>query len=569
VNNVAAILRRQKRARSIDFAAERGFIAVSTAIVMVLLLMCAALALDVAIWYARSAQLQRQADAAALAGVTRMPDFASAQSAATKIATQNRSSTGQVTVGTIPNSPRQIKVTVTDPAVRSFFGSLVKQSIGMTRSSIAEYVPKIEMGSRLNAIGTGSIPGWTPSGGTQNFWLAINGSCTAREDGDQYASKFDGTRDAAGVATCGGPSAVDNLSFRSEGSSSGHGQPSYSYIVDIPCAVPGQDPCVTDFAAPSSYVNIDAYNPIFDMSNDISTIDTNVIDPAIDLAQFNAAAVSTTFQLRTIDGSPTAYPLAQYDSCFQCAATNGWITMWTVQRGGRYRIDVSSLDSVYAFGSNAFALRAWATGAGPVLCDAPGCPSIAGQASLSVYANVSGGQADFYLAKLAPARYYRGKKVQVLLFDPGEGAQSIQLLAPTPDPLNPYAPIGFSYRTWTPNLAGYPDDPGFPPANVVGPGFALDVSTLGSTLAPAQKAPWWGAHPPANDYEFNGRMVSIELQIPPTYGCVANTIPCVEATPPQDGWWKIRYNTTASDVSDRTTWTVQLIGDPVHLVHNA
>ena len=132
-----------------------------------------------------------------------------------------------------------------------------------------------------------------------------------------------------------------------------------------------------------------------------------------------------------------------------------------------------------------------------------------------------------------------------------------------------FAPTGFSWRTWTPNLAGYPDDPGFPDTNVAGPSYELDVSALGSTLSPAQQAPWWAAHPPANDSIFNGRIVSIELQIPPTYGCVAATIPCVETPLPQDGWWKIRYNTLAAGVSDRTTWTVQLIGDPVHLIHNS
>ena len=551
---------------------ERGFVAVTTALVLVVLLMFAALGLDVAIFYTRSAQLQRAADAAALAGVTKMPRFAEAQAAATKIANQNRIETSHVIVVTVPNSPRQIKVSVNDPTVRSFFGSFVKKSIGLTRSSIAEYVPKIEMGSRLNAIGTGSIPGWTASGGTQNFWLAINGSCTAREDGDEFASKWDGTRSAAGVATCGGAGAIVNQGFRSEGSSSGLVQPSYSYVVDVPCPTVGQDPCTTPLSAP---VSIDVYNPRFDNSNDVSTIDTNVIDPAVNLSQFYAANVTTFFQLRTIDGDDVGQPKRDFFSCFQCAAANGWQRLFDVTTAGKYRVDVSAYDDANAFGSNAFSLVAYSNpGSLPdtdptnrVLCATTGCPSISGLSSISVYADASGDTADFYLAKLSPARYYRGKRVQVLLFDPGEGARSIQLLGPNNAPVG-YQPVGYTFRTWNPALDGYTTDNGFGATPVLAPTYELDVSGLGSSLPPLKQAPWWAAHPPANDSVFNGRVVSLEVQIPPTYGCVAATIPCVEAPLPDDGWWKIRYNTTAAAVSDRTTWTVQLVGDPVHLIHN-
>jgi hypothetical protein len=35
----------------------------------------------------------------------------------------------------------------------------------------------------------------------------------------------------------------------------------------------------------------------------------------------------------------------------------------------------------------------------------------------------------------------------------------------------------------------------------------------------------------------------------------------------QEGWWKIRYRMDGNDTSnDVTTWKVDLIGNPVHLV---
>ena len=54
---------------------------------------------------------------------------------------------------------------------------------------------------------------------------------------------------------------------------------------------------------------------------------------------------------------------------------------------------------------------------------------------------------------------------------------------------------------------------------------------------------------------FNGCWLTIRAVIPDDY------------TAPQDGWWKIRYIMTGDDTSfDVTTWTVNIIGNPVHLI---
>jgi Putative Flp pilus-assembly TadE/G-like len=549
-----APLRGRPRRRVRPRSGEKGFIAVTTAIMMTLLLMCAALALDVAVWFSRAAELQRTADAASLAGVVRMPDFANASAIAQEIATKNKVRLSAVTVATVPNSPRQLKVTIAEPNVRSFFGKLVNNGIPLQRSAIAEYVPKIELGSALNAIGTGDLPGWEPSGGTQDFWLAINGKCTAREDGDRYASAFDGNRKIDGTVWCDNSGAIDNADYRAESVTATTNEPTYSYIVDVPCPTTGLTPCPVD-------VKVEVYNPMFDNSNEAGVIDTNVIDPVgTSAGQFTWANFVTLFRLRDLDGNTVSPYAVPFGTCNQCqSANNQWYSLFTITQAGQYRVDVSTEDNPYAYGSNAFSLRAYHQSAGAVLCTGTTCPTIAGQASMGVYANVSSGQADFFLAKLSPARYYRGKKVQVQLFDPGEGARSIQILQPTG---GGYVPFTFRYQTWTPGLVGYPTDTGFPLATT----NELDVDQLASSLTSSQKAPWWGTNPPANDSIFNGRVVSLELQIPSGYGCVANAIPCVEDPLPQDGWWKIRYNTNTGVVSDRTTWSVRMFGDPVHLI---
>jgi len=40
---------------------------------------------------------------------------------------------------------------------------------------------------------------------------------------------------------------------------------------------------------------------------------------------------------------------------------------------------------------------------------------------------------------------------------------------------------------------------------------------------------------------------------------------CAAAGETQQGWWKIQCTTCAS-ANDTTTWTVSLVGNPVHLV---
>jgi hypothetical protein len=94
---------------------------------------------------------------------------------------------------------------------------------------------------------------------------------------------------------------------------------------------------------------------------------------------------------------------------------------------------------------------------------------------------------------------------------------------------------------------------------------------------------------------FNDRLVSLEVQIPSTYGCAPGSgtdaaHECVDLEDqkasdptnpaflglPQNGWWKIRYyplkETPSAPVylpmTDSTTWSVNLIGDPVHLIQN-
>ncbi len=190
-------IRRALRDRS-----QAGYVMVVTTIVLPLLLMMLALAVDVAIYYFRSVQLQRAADSAALAGVTRMPRFRDADLTARDVARRNGFVDAEdgVSVRTSfpPENNKRFNVAIRDSVVPIFFGRLIKEHWDIEKKATAEYVSNIPLGSVENAIGTGYLTGASASEGMvngfapQNFWLAVSGPCAAKEAGDQISSKWDG-----------------------------------------------------------------------------------------------------------------------------------------------------------------------------------------------------------------------------------------------------------------------------------------------------------------------------------------------------------------------------------------
>ena len=85
---------------------------VITALMFPLLIMCVAFVVDVSMFFFKSIQVQRTADAAALAGVTRMPRTVDAQRLAVDIAKRNGYQNGvkgvTVTVAPPPDTNKQI-----------------------------------------------------------------------------------------------------------------------------------------------------------------------------------------------------------------------------------------------------------------------------------------------------------------------------------------------------------------------------------------------------------------------------------------------------------------------------
>ena len=573
-------------------AREDAYVAVMTALIITILLMAVGMAVDVASWYSRSTTLQRAADAAALAGVTATPNRASQRNIATESLTKSGIVDGVngMTVATsfLPGSSNRMQISVTDNNVTGFFTRWFRQSPSITRTATAQFIQNISMGSALNALGTGDKPGMTPDGSTQDFWLAVGGFCTAKEDGDRLLSSSDGSRQYNSDIHVCGHLTVPHPNPADAHANTDYDPAGYTYNLSVPCpGVMVDGECPYNAPVTPSPITIEIYDPSYSpvpaygVPDPFLRLDSKMVGsvhPA-----FNSVSVSTTYSVYRPDATPDDHtddgPSQMVSSTFAtcqspCADTNTWVPLITIpvgSPGGNYRVQVHTLQGEpNSFGHNVFAFRARVGATFSPCSSVPtssayniNCPSIAGDDSISVYANKSGAQADMYLARLAPASDYRGKRIRILLWDPGEGAKQIQILAP-----GSASPFTFAYKTWDPGLARLDGTKlqdkaeGWTSQIVTN---TLNVGTYGAASGwyGGVYYPQWDPNSRFSDSRYNDRMVAIELTVPRNYGRDATgaEIPLLD-----DGWWKIRYISDTGTVTDRTTWSVGLAGDPVHLV---
>ncbi len=157
-------------------------------------------------------------------------------------------------------------------------------------------------------------------------------------------------------------------------------------------------------------------------------------------------------------------------------------------------------------------------------------PRVYGIGAMGMFTQLPGGQtSEFYLAQIDEA--HKGKTMQIQLWDAGDTNQraEIEILGPTDS-------------GWTPRTLIYS---AVPDSYAASGTWCNDVSSTGTSIV---------THDGSNR-RYNGCWLTITIPLDGDYDA------------PQDGWWKIRYDITGSDVAtDITTWQVALIGNPVHLV---
>jgi hypothetical protein len=508
---------------------ESGVVLVWMALMMVVLLGMAGFAVDLGSWYLRSSKLQRAADAAALAGVVWMPgDPASAQAVAQATLAKNGIDTTKVAVSyPAPGSPQQFRVKLTDPDVPAYFSRPFLPKVTETRSATGEYVTPVPMGSPKNTFGSGNL---LPSPNSENFWAAVSGWCSGRENGDLRLAGKDQTF-LSGSWTCG-TALPPNVDYQDTG---------YVYAVDFA-------------SAPGTNIVLEIYDPGYNPTGSVA-----------DQSLRSGSTITTTYKVygktpSPFDAPTSTTPLHTRTFPTGTSGQNSWVALYTLNAptAGRYYIQVqTTANESNSYGTNGFALRArpasvpWsnATSVCTTVAGDPGysasCPQVHGVEDMSIFANQTGSSATFYLARIDPV--YAGKTMQIDLFDPGEGASKIEILNPNG------SPVTFDWRTPCGNINGQ---------TIAAPSGAscnASTKTAGADNVNNLDVSGTGTQPYGNlssNSKFSDRKVSLYVDLPVNYTSLYGT----------KTWWKIRYTTTSGAVTDRTTWSVNILGNPVHLV---
>ncbi len=528
-----------------------GFVLALTTLLLIPLLLFAGFATDLGSWYYTASKVQRAADAAALAGVVWLPDEDAAVDAAREAAAHNGYEHGVdgVTVEVTRVGGEQLEVRIGEP-VEQFFTQLVMDRFTVRRSSTAEYVLPVPLGSPTNTLGTGNL-------GDENFWLAASGRCASKENGDLLLpvtganfSSISNPPPATGnpYANCLGGNTVPNQDYDPRG---------YYYAINL--------------AANSSYdVEVQVYDASrrrCEPSGGRGCRDGNAAYFTGDTVgdgetSWNAAAqtwaggrrTTTTYVLgdRVVGfdyrASPAVATLVaeNNDGSYQ----GRWTTVGILRRPTRgiYPLQVFTGAAEAGRASNSFAIRAVPIGAPSSSCTTiqgesdylASCPQVHGLEWMSIMANLTDaasgtGQASFYLADVGDQ--HAGKVMEISLWDPGEGAQRIEVLDPAGNP------VPFRWEVECPTGVIQPDG-----GCSGGPGLSVDVS--GSGLS--QPGPYR-----ASSSRYSDRMLRLLVDVPSDFS------PYGDAR-----WWKIRY-TVAGSPTDRTTWGVRILGDPVRIIPNS
>ncbi len=193
---------------------DAGAVAVLVAILFPVLFAMAAFAVDVARWYLEGERVQKAADSAALAGVIYMPqDFATAKSTAIAAATRNGYTAGGDITIEVKQGPRpsQLQVTVSNVITNNFAFLIGQPTTVIGRTAIADYTGPAPMGSPCWSFGNEpdalaqarplNCPR-TPNSTYGSFWATIHGPEVDKTQGDQFMTR----PCAGGESGCTGPS---------------------------------------------------------------------------------------------------------------------------------------------------------------------------------------------------------------------------------------------------------------------------------------------------------------------------------------------------------------------------
>ncbi|SDP26418.1 Flp pilus assembly protein TadG [Pedococcus dokdonensis] len=528
---------RRLRARS-----ERGYVAVTVAIMLTVLLGFCAFAVDVGNWYYVGQKAQKAADAAALAGVPYLPsDQASAFSTARLQSKKNEFENVGVTTVTpsIDGRPTRLRVKVTTTVKNQFGWLLGVPTTTIARSAVADYAGPVPMGSPCNEYGDDPYPSGNRSSNCNNtgaFWANVGSPQAPKGNGDAFQNSM--------------------------GSNSDYDANGYFYSITLDQDMPSLTIEAFDPALIAVGDKCDVNNLAGADNLSYSLGQTVVSDPDVryapnatspmctgDVRFGGTGEVQTQFTMRGLSQNawdPLSYPVMTSASCAAktfagydgdmakvlkknspeynarpdvAANFRQWKPLCTMTGGvskGTYLVQIKTngLGSDAASGHNRFSLRAYGSSGGD-----KDHISISGYAKMAMYGNTPNGTSKFYLAKVPTGS--RGQLFTVRLFDIGDGATAGSTVKVMP-----------------------PQEYGNTFSGCQGSGVqngALTDCTINVSSA------------------FNGQWQDVTVPIPSGYTC--------QDTSPTGCWLRLEfYYGPGSGPADTTSWTANVAGDPVRLV---
>ena len=455
-----------RKARREDRGAALAIVATS----LFLLVGVAAISADLAWYYLNASRVQRTADAAALAGVVYLPHQpGTANSTAIDIANRNGYDTtaADITVTPNPIGANQLQVRVTHDVDTFFAKVLGWDSMTISRSAVAEFIPPLKLGSPDHQFGNNcdpDQPGCPPQ--DANFWANIHGKWTRRSMGDAYSSWCTNASDNPGCnqnpiarttgylygIESGSPFTIEFNDLAFHNTSGGNPTGDYIRTGDRGCEAWG--PSTSPDCGPTMVVTLYAPDPTPLDVSDNTVLCTATIPPIAQVPETD----------------PYSFEPPDGQAC------------WSQSGPGIFVLQVRHLDpgnTTDRAGLNRYAVRS-----------TPGSNLFA-LGDFSIYNNFSGSTTSFHLAEVPT--YYHGKTFVVELFDPGESSQNGTLQVVGPD-LNVFD--DGECRIYSRNT----------PAN----NWALQQTIPAGS--PCQEL--------VTPQEYNDRWLKFEMDLSPTYSCV-------------------------------------------------
>lgn len=492
---------------------------------LVLLMGLAAMGTDLAWFYLNTSRVQRAADAASLAGVIWLPGSpGTADATAFSVATQNGYENGVdsavVTPAPVPGEENQLQVTISDTVPTFFLKAMGFDTMDITRTAIAEYIPPLKLGSPLNQFGNACDPEYEgtpgfPADCGDNFWANMHGWYTHTSFGDAYSGHCQGgSNDDSG---CPANSIARDTGYL-YGIESGSGftlQFTDLAFHNISGGVNTGDQHRTgdrgceDWGSsavdcgPTVIVNLYAPDPTpLDLTDNGSPVCTAVVPPEPQIEELVGGTGPNAV--------PYSWSAPDGQSCWSQSGSGVWVVQVVNQNPG------ATNDRA---GLNRYSIR-----------------STSGQlyalGDFSIYNNAGGATTDFYLAEVPD--FYAGKTFVVELFDPAEhgpGTGQLQLIGADGNIFN-----DGECRIYE-RPAGNPNGPWTQTATIPAGTNCIEQTTQS---------------------EYQNQWMKFEVDLPTTYSCNLAAGNC---------WWKINYvYPPGSTANDTTTWRAFIIGNPIHLV---